>query len=80
MNDCIGGETEMRKSVFVFSVCMICLMGCAKKEAIYDSDKISIVLLNGWGTMETDNQVMRDIYSDFEKENPDISLKLISMP
>ncbi len=71
----------MRKAVLIFSICIICLAGCGKKaESIKDSDKTSIVLLNGWGTMETDNQVMRDIYSDFEEENPDISLKLISMP
>ena len=56
---------------------LMCLSGCG---TLSQSDEISIVLLHGWGTMEEDNQAMREIYSEFEKDNPDISLKLISMP
>ena len=67
----------MRKYLKFLLVFLIFLPGCSQKT---QADQISIVLLNGWGTMEEDNQAMREIYSDFEKDNPDISLKLISMP
>lgn len=51
-------------------------MGCGKKvESLTE-----ITLLHGWGTMEKDHVAMRQIYQDFEKENSDIKLNLISMP
>lgn len=67
----------MRKFLIIAVICAACLAGCGKQAQL---NKTSIVLLNGGGTAEDDNQVMREIYSDFEKENPDISLNLISMP
>ena len=30
--------------------------------------------------MDENHQIMRDIYEDFQENNPDITLKLISMP
>lgn len=42
--------------------------------------KTNIVLLHGWGTMSKEDVLMREIYADFNKENPDIELTLVSMP
>lgn len=66
----------MKKCLILLLMLLMCLSGCG---TLSQSDEISIVLLHGWGTMEEDNQAMREIYSEFEKDNPDISLKLISM-
>lgn len=41
---------------------------------------VEITLIHGWGTMEEDHVQMRQIYENFEKENPDIHLKLQSLP
>lgn len=67
----------MKKCLILLLMLLMCLSGCG---TLSQSDEISIVLLHGWGTMEEDNQAMREIYSEFEKDNPDISLKMISMP
>lgn len=52
------------------------LTGCAKEEP----KQTEITLLHGWGTMEEDHVIMRRIYEDFEKKNPDIHINLLSMP
>ena len=65
------------KGLLVMLAVIFCLSGCSFSR---ESEKTTIILLHGWGTMEEDNQVMRDIYNGFEKENPDVSLQLISMP
>lgn len=44
------------------------------------SDPVELMVIHGWGSTEADHVAMRQIYSDFQKENPDISLKLVSMP
>lgn len=67
----------MRRVVMMFAVCLLFLSGCGGQES---HDRTNIVLLNGGGTTEGDNQVIREIYKDFEIENPDIKLDLISMP
>lgn len=59
----------------VFGLCLP-LHGCARKAP----EPVEITLLHGWGTMEPDHVQMRQIYEDFEKENPDIHLKLQSLP
>lgn len=53
------------------------IAGCGEKEK---AEKTEIVIINGWGMMDEDHQIMRDIYEDFQENNPDITLKLISMP
>ena len=55
----------------------ICGFGCGAEK---EEKMTEITLLHGWGTTEKDNQVMRQIYQDFEKENPDVRLNMISMP
>ena len=58
------------------AVAALLLGGCGGAEV----EKTQITLLHGWGTMEEDHVAMRRIYEDFEKENPDVSLNLLSMP
>ena len=53
-----------------------CLTGCERKEG----EKTEITFIHGWGSTEVDHVAMRQIYRDFEKENPDIGLNMISMP
>lgn len=52
------------------------LTGCSGHSA----EPVEITLIHGWGTSEPDHTAMRQIYKDFEKENPDIRLNLVSMP
>lgn len=60
---------------------MICvwtllLIGCDVK----DKEKTEIRFIHGWGSTEAEHVAMRRIYSDFEIENPDIKLNMVSMP
>ncbi len=52
------------------------LVAC-KRETV---EKVDLTLIHAWGGTEPDHIVMREIYNDFKKENPDINLHLISMP
>lgn len=70
---------KMKKCCTMLMLVIIGLsgFGCGTKEK---GEVTEITLLHGWGTMEEDHQVMRQIYQDFEKENPDIRLNMVSMP
>lgn len=63
---------------------MIVLSSCQGKETGFEKSKnkaqVNIVLLHGWGTMSKEDVLMRRIYEDFEKQNPEIRLTLVSMP
>lgn len=68
---------------YVFGIVMIGIMtgmvfltGCSKEE-IHPTE---ITLIHGWGSNENDHIAMRKIYSDFEAENPDVKIHLVSMP
>lgn len=52
------------------------LSSCGKEE----KEKIELTFLHGWGSVEEEHRAMRKIYKDFEKEHPEISLNMISMP
>lgn len=52
------------------------LSGCEKEKA----EVVEITLLHGWGAMEPEHMAMRKIYEDFENENPNIHINLLSMP
>lgn len=52
------------------------LSGC---ESVKE-EPVTITVIHAWGGTEADHVAMRDIYEGFEKQNPDISLQLISMP
>lgn len=45
-----------------------------------EEEKTEIVVMHPWGTMEADHVAMRDIYMDFERENPNVKIKLVSLP
>lgn len=55
---------------------LVLLAGCETKQ----EEPVEITLIHGWGNTETDHVAMRQIYRDFEKENPHIRLNLVSMP
>lgn len=56
---------------------MCCILtGCRKEE----KEPVTITLIHGWGSTENDHVAMRNIYREFEEENPDIRLQLISTP
>ena len=52
------------------------LTGCQEKTG----HPASITLIHAWGGTEKDHVAMRNIYEEFQKENPDITLQIISMP
>ena len=52
------------------------LLGCQKQT----TEVTEITFIHGWGSTEADHETMRQIYRDFETENPDIKLNMISMP
>lgn len=54
---------------------MLLFVGCTKEHEVTE-----ITLIHGWGSVEPDHEAMRKIYMDFEKENPDIRIHLVSMP
>lgn len=56
---------------------LVCfLAGCGKEQ----ENKVTITMVHGWGGIEADHVAMRKIFEEFQAENPDIELKLISMP
>lgn len=59
-----------------FLTLVILLTGCGQKE----SEQVEIMVIHGWGSTEEDHVAMRKIYNDFEEKNPDIKIRLISMP
>ncbi|WP_321004293.1 ABC transporter substrate-binding protein [Eisenbergiella porci] len=63
-------------SLFLLVVLLLFSGSCGKAP----EEKTEITLLHGWGTTEPDHVCMRQIYSDFEKQNPDVRLNLVSMP
>ena len=68
----------MKKGRICFLSILLALVlgGCTVQEP----DLVEITVIHGWGSNENDHVAMRSIYSDFEKENPNIKVHLISMP
>ena len=52
------------------------LEGCRKES----NHSVTITLIHAWGGTEEDHVAMREIYEEFQEENPDINLQMISMP
>lgn len=68
----------MKKIILVLGVILVCfLSGCSGKKAAVPTE---ITFIHGWGATEEDHKAMRQIYMDFEKENPDIKINMLSMP
>lgn len=55
---------------------VLLLSGCQSKP----QELTEITFIHGWGSTEADHETMRQIYLDFETENPDIKINMISMP
>ncbi len=77
----MGRETAWKKHRRVWTagilLALVCLFaGCGKAS----EDKVTITMVHGWGGIEADHAAMRKIYEEFQVENPDIELRLISMP
>lgn len=68
----------MRKIIKLFlGLCLVLLLtGCQSNP----QELTEITFLHGWGSTEADHETMRQIYRDFETENPDIKINMISMP
>ena len=68
----------MRKIIKLFlGLCLVFLLtGCQSKP----QELTEITFIHGWGSTEADHETMRQIYRDFETENPDIKINMISMP
>lgn len=69
----------MKNRIFKLFVllCLCCMLAGCREEK---KEKIEITMIHGWGSTENDHVAMRKIYEDFEKQNPDIHVNLISMP
>ena len=68
----------MRRIIKLFlGLCLVFLLaGCQSKA----QELTEITFIHGWGSTEADHETMRQIYRDFEAENPDIKINMISMP
>ena len=60
--------------MWILLIC--CMLSSCEKE----KKKVTITVIHSWGGTETDHVAMRQIYGQFQNENPDINLRLISMP
>ena len=56
---------------------LVLLAGCGAKQA---AEPVSITFMHGWGGSGRDHTAMRQIYADFEKANPDISVVYDTSP
>ena len=52
------------------------LAGCQKKQP----EQVMLTVIHAWGGTEEDHVAMREIYESFQEKNPDIQLRLISIP
>ena len=65
---------KLRLLMWILLIC--CMLSSCEKE----KKKVTITVIHSWGGTETDHVAMRQIYGQFQNENPDINLRLISMP
>lgn len=71
-------DRQKRKIVATILLLTLVLLmsGCGQQP----QEITEITFIHGWGSTEADHERMRQIYRDFEVENPDIRINLISMP
>ena len=63
------------KLLILIGVCYV-LAGCGTKK----EEVVELTMIHGWGSMEYDHVVMRQIYEEFEKLHPEIHLNMVAMP
>ncbi|MEG0109575.1 MAG: extracellular solute-binding protein [Oscillospiraceae bacterium] len=61
--------------LLIFAVCIAA--ACTEKQK---PEPVRIKLMHGWGGSASDHIAMRQIYSDFQKSNPDILLSFDAVP
>ena len=74
---------EIKKSKWIcIIISLVCLLVVFLLPNHSDDESriTEITLIHGWGSTESDHVAMRQIYEDFEKENPDIKINLLSLP
>lgn len=70
-------KNKVKKLLLLMWILLICcILSSCKKE----NKKVTITVIHSWGGTETDHVAMRQIYEQFQNENPNINLRLISMP
>lgn len=69
--------SKKNKFYFLLSF-IICILISAC--AIDNEKNVTITIIHSWGGTEDDHFAMRKIYENFQNENPDIKLHMISMP
>lgn len=72
-----GGRMKRSLLIFVLAIIIISLSACGEKEQQKQTD---ILLMHGWDGVGEDHIAMRNIYKEFEKQNPDIKLTTNSCP
>lgn len=70
-------KNKVKKLLLLMWILLICciLSGCEKEKK-----KVTITVIHSWGGTEADHVAMRRIYEQFQNENSDITIRLISMP
>ena len=70
-------KNKVKKLLLLMWILLICCMlsGCEKEKK-----KVTITVIHSWGGTEADHVAMRHIYEQFQNENSDINIRLISMP
>ena len=64
-------EKRIRKGLLLLMMAAALLLcGCETTQ----KRPVEITLIHGWGSIAGDHEAMRQIYSDFSKENPDIKI------
>lgn len=59
------------------AVMFACVLGGCQKEK---QEPVTLTVIHSWGGTGDDHVAMRNIYEEFQTENPDILLQLVSMP
>lgn len=62
----------MKKFILILIICLFFITGCKQKQ----DDKL---VFASWGS-KTEVQILKDLISDFEKENPDIKVEFLHIP
>lgn len=77
MNGRTAKMIEILRAMLLFLFLFLYAGGaaCGKEE-----EPVEITIVHGWGSNEADHVAMRQIYSDFSRENPDVKVNLLSMP
>lgn len=74
-------ERKKNRTTIWLAAVMCVLLGVFASGCRSQNESVTeITLMHGWGSTEADHVAMRQIYQDFEKDNPDIHINLVSLP